>query len=143
MLSVEPGAVVALGSALAFGVCDFVGRYGAGVAAIFEHLREAGGFLFVAGQTPLTESGEVPDDPGEQATVVMDKIAAVLASTGAGIEDVVRVTYFLTDIGDLASVRASLDAVLPHPRPAATLVEVSALVDPRFRVEIEATAYRA
>jgi enamine deaminase RidA (YjgF/YER057c/UK114 family) len=32
--------------------------------------------------------------------------------------------------------------VLPHPRPAASLVEVSALVDPRFRVEIEATAYR-
>ena len=53
-----------------------------------------------------------------------------------------KVTYFLTDIGDLAAVRAALDEVLPHPRPAASLVEVSGLVDPRFRVEIEATAYR-
>jgi len=113
------------------------------VAAIFEPLRDAGGFLFVSGQTPLTESGEVPDDAGGQATVVIDKIAAILAEAGAGLADVVKVTYFLTDIGDLAAVRASLDAVLPHPRPAASLVEVSALVDPRFRVEIEATAYRA
>ena len=112
------------------------------MAAIFEHLREAGGFLFVAGQTPLSESGEVPDDAGEQAVVVLAKVAAVLSRAGAGLEDVVKVTYFLTDIGDLAAVRAALDEVLPHPRPAASLVEVSALVDPRFRVEIEATAYR-
>jgi 2-iminobutanoate/2-iminopropanoate deaminase len=112
------------------------------VAAIFEHLREAGGFLFVSGQTPLSEAGEVSDDAGAQAIVVMGKVAAVLADAGAGLEDVVKVTYFLTDIGDLAAVRASLDAVLPHPRPAASLVEVSALLDPRFRVEIEATAFR-
>jgi len=113
------------------------------VAAIFEHLREAGGFLFVSGQTPLTEAGDVPDDAAEQATVVMEKVAEVLAEAGASLADVVKVTYFLTDIGDLAAVRAALDAVLPHPRPAASLVEVSALVDPRFRVEIEATAYRS
>ena len=112
------------------------------MAAIFEHLREAGDFLFVAGQTPLDEFGEVPDDAGAQATVALAKIAAVLEPAGAGLDDVVKVTYFLTDIGDLAAVRSALDEVLPHPRPAASLVEVSALVDPRFRVEIEATAYR-
>ena len=112
------------------------------MAAIFEHLREAGGFLFVAGQTPLSESGEVPEDVGEQAAVVLAKVAAVLHGAGAALEDVVKVTYFLTDIGDLAAVRAALDEVLPRPRPAASLVEVSGLVDPRFRVEIEATAYR-
>ncbi|WP_243057485.1 RidA family protein [Nocardioides sp. SR21] len=112
------------------------------MAAIFEHLREAGGFLFVSGQTPLTPTGEVPEGGGEQAALVMEKVAAVLAEAGSSLEDVVKVTYFLTDIGDLAAVRTALDAVLPHPRPAASLVEVSALVDPRFRVEIEATAYR-
>ena len=51
-------------------------------------------------------------------------------------------TYFLTDIGELEQVRAALDAVLPQPRPTASLVEVSGLVDPRFRIEIEAIAYR-
>lgn len=112
------------------------------VAAIFEHLREAGDFLFVAGQTPLSESDEVPEDVGAQAAIVLAKIAAVLHGAGAAVEDVVKVTYFLTDIADLGAVRAALDEVLPHPRPAASLVEVSALVDPRFRIEIEATAYR-
>jgi len=111
------------------------------MAAIFEHVREAGGFVFVSGQTPLTAAGEVPEDAGEQAGVVIDKVAALLAGAGSSLEDVVKVTYFLTDIGDLAAVRTALDAALPHPRPAASLVEVSALVDPRFRVEIEATAY--
>ncbi|HEY0949693.1 RidA family protein [Nocardioides sp.] len=112
------------------------------MAAIFEQVREAGGFVFVSGQTPLTGSGEVPDDAGEQATVVIGKIEGLLAEAGRTLGDVVKVTYFLTDIADLAAVRAALDAALPHPRPAASLVEVSALVDPRFRVEIEATAYR-
>lgn len=111
------------------------------MAAIFEQAREAGGFVFVSGQTPLTGSGEVPGDAAEQAAVVIEKVRLLLADAGASLEDVVKVTYFLTDIGDLAAVRAALDAVLSHPRPAASLVEVSALVDPRFRVEIEATAY--
>ena len=112
------------------------------MAAIFEHVREAGGFVHISGQTPLTSTGEVPEDGGEQATVVMDKIAALLADVGLGLADVVKVTYFLTDLRDLDAVRAALDAVLPHPRPASSLVEVSGLVDPRFRVEIEAVAHR-
>jgi 2-iminobutanoate/2-iminopropanoate deaminase len=111
------------------------------VSAIFEQLRTAGGFHFVSGQTPLTGAGDVPEDVGEQASVVLAKIADVLAGADSGLDDVVKVTYFLTDIADLAAVRSAVDAVLPHPRPAASLVEVSALVDPRFRVEIEATAY--
>ena len=112
------------------------------MGAIFENLREAGGFVHVAGQTPLTSSGEVPADGGEQATVVVHKIAGLLAEVGLGLADVVKVTYFLTDLDDLGAVRAALDAVLPYPRPAASLVEVSGLVDPRFRVEIEAIAHR-
>jgi enamine deaminase RidA (YjgF/YER057c/UK114 family) len=51
-------------------------------------------------------------------------------------------TYFLTDLADLDGVRAALDRVLPHPRPTASLVEVSALIDPLFRIEIEAVAFR-
>lgn len=112
------------------------------MAAIFENLREAGGFVHVSGQTPQTSGGEVPEDGGEQATVVIGKIAALLADVGLGLADVVKVTYYLTDLEDLGAVRAALDAVLPHPRPAASLVEVSGLVDPRFRVEIEAVAHR-
>jgi 2-iminobutanoate/2-iminopropanoate deaminase len=110
---------------------------------IYEHVRDAGPIVFIAGQTPQRPSGEVPDEIGAQAIVVVDKIAALLAERDLGLADVVKVTYFLTDIGDLPQLREALDAVLPTPRPTASLVEVSALIDPRFRVEIEAIAYRA
>jgi 2-iminobutanoate/2-iminopropanoate deaminase len=109
---------------------------------IYEHVREAGPFVFVAGQTPQRDSDDVPDDAGAQTIVAVDKIAALLADRQLHLTDVVKVTYFLTDIGDLQQVREALDAVLPQPRPAASLVEVSALIDPRFRIEIEAIAYR-
>jgi len=109
---------------------------------VYEHVRAAGPLLFVAGQTPQRPSGEVPSDVRGQVEVVLGKIAALLAEHDAGLRDLVRVTYYLTDIGDLPEVRAALDAVLPVPRPTATLVEVRGLVDPRFRIEIDAIAYR-
>ncbi len=52
-----------------------IGPYSQGIVA--------GGFLFVSGQTPLTESGEVPDDAGEQATVVIEKVRDLLGGAGA------------------------------------------------------------
>lgn len=113
------------------------------MARVYEHVRDAGPFVFIAGQTPELASGEVPDDVGEQVFVALDKIAAALAGRELSLADVVKMTYFLTEIGELEQVRTALDAVLPQPRPTASLVEVSGLVDPRFRVEIEAIAYRA
>ncbi len=113
------------------------------MAAVFEQVRETESLVFVSGQTPLTAGGDVSDDAGEQVRAAVGKIAAQLEPLGLGLESVVKVTYFLTDSDDIADVRAALDAVLPHPRPAASLVVVRALVDPRFRVEIEAIAVRA
>ena len=112
------------------------------MARVYEHVRDAGAFVFIAGQTPELHSGGVPDDIGTQVLVAVDKIATSLASRELSLADVVKMTYFLTDIGELEQVRAALDAVLPQPRPTASLVEVSGLVDPRFRVEIDAIAYR-
>ena len=99
-----------------------------------------GGLLFVSGQTPVTADGDVPDGAAAQTRVVLARIEALLAEHGAAWADVLKVTYFLRDIGDLAAVREVLTDVLPEPRPAASLVEVSALIDPRFLVEIEAVA---
>jgi 2-iminobutanoate/2-iminopropanoate deaminase len=109
---------------------------------VYEHLRDAGPFVFVAGQTPELHSGEVPDDIGAQVFAAVDKIAAALAGRELSLANVVKMTYFLTEMGELEQVRTALDAVLPQPRPTASLVEVSALIDPRFRIEIEAIAYR-
>ncbi len=112
------------------------------LAAIFEPVRTAGSFVFVSGQTPLQSDGGVPEDVGSQAQLVIRKIEELLVAQGLDLGAVIKVTYFLTDIADLAAVRAALDEVLPEPRPAASLVEISGLIDPRFRIEIEAIAVR-
>ena len=116
--------------------------YRRSVPLVYEQVREAGPFIFVAGQTPQDASGDVPADIEGQVAIALGKISALLSPFGAGLSDVVKVTYFLTTIDDLAGVRAALDVALPHPRPTATLVEVSALIDSRFRIEIDAVAYR-
>jgi enamine deaminase RidA (YjgF/YER057c/UK114 family) len=109
---------------------------------VYEHARDAGPFVFIAGQTPQDASGRTPPDIEDQVAVAVGKIEALLAERGLGLRDVVKMTYFLTDLGDLAGTRAALDRALPHPRPTASLVEVSGLIDPLFRIEVEAIAFR-
>lgn len=108
---------------------------------IYEHTRIASGkVLYISGQTPITAEGHVPEDIGGQAALVIDKIKTLLTGHGLNLSHVVKVTYFLTDINDLVGFRTALEELLPEPRPAASLVEVSALIDKRFKVEIEAIA---
>jgi 2-iminobutanoate/2-iminopropanoate deaminase len=111
------------------------------VASTFSMTRVAKGpLLFVSGQTPALPDGSVPDGATAQTRVVLDKIEALLAEQQVSWPAVVKVTYFLRDLADLAAVREVLLDVLPQPRPAASLVEISGLIDPRFTVEIEAIA---
>jgi enamine deaminase RidA (YjgF/YER057c/UK114 family) len=112
------------------------------MAVVYEQVREAGGFVFVSGQTPQDEAGDVPEETEAQVGIAVAKIESLLAQLDLDLSHVVKMTYFLTDIADLAGVRSALDRALPQPRPAATLVAVSALIDPRFRIEIEAVAHR-
>jgi enamine deaminase RidA (YjgF/YER057c/UK114 family) len=109
---------------------------------VYEHARDAGPFVFIAGQTPQEASGDAPQRIEDEVTVAVRKIDGLLSERGLGLGDVVKMTYYLTDLADLAGVRAALDRLLPHPRPTAGLVEVSGLIDPLFRIEIEAIAFR-
>lgn len=99
-----------------------------------------GPFLFVSGQTPSDSDGRVPGDPGDQTRLVLGKIRAELAEHRREWDSVVKLTYYLREISDLAAVREAILAEIPEPRPAATLVEVGAFIDPEFRVEIDAIA---
>ncbi|HVK25884.1 MAG TPA: Rid family hydrolase [Actinokineospora sp.] len=96
--------------------------------------------LYIAGQVPTAVDGSVSEDAAAQTEVVLAKIAAILAEHGVGWPAVVKLTYYLCDIDDLAAVRAVLGRTLPTPRPAATLVAITDLVDPRFLIEIDAVA---
>ena len=99
---------------------------------------------WVAGTTAVDERGTVigPGDPYAQAVFVYQKIERALEEAGMGLEDVVRVRTYVTDIGRWEDVARAQGEVFSHIRPAATLVQVSALVDPRLLVEIEVDAVK-
>jgi 2-iminobutanoate/2-iminopropanoate deaminase len=97
--------------------------------------------VFVSGQVARDAQGAVVGQTmTEQANAALDNIEDVLSRTDATLADVVKVTYYLTDISDLDALRAVLALRLPQPPPAATLVGVQALIDPRFLIEIDAVA---
>jgi enamine deaminase RidA (YjgF/YER057c/UK114 family) len=84
--------------------------------------------------------GSCPDDAGVQARRCWEIILAALAEGGAAVNDVVRTRMYLTSAVDAAEVGAVHAEVFGSVRPAATMVVVAALLDPRWRVEIEAEA---
>lgn len=101
-----------------------------------------GNAVYVAGTTAVDESGAVvgEDDPHRQARFIYAKIGKALAEAGASLTDVVRVRTFVTDISWWTEVARAQGEVFADIRPAATLVQVSALVDPKLLVEIEVDA---
>ena len=102
----------------------------------------AGDLLFVSGCVPVDANGDlVPGDVVAQTEQVFRNIALVLETAGAGFADVVKVTVFLTDIGDRAAVNEVRQEVFGASRPASTLVEVSRLAIPGARIEVEAIAH--
>lgn len=101
----------------------------------------SGALIFVSGQIPVDAHGQfVGDDFRAQANAVLDRITDVLAANGESLSAVVKLSYFLTDLADLPVLREVIAERLPDPKPASTLVQVSALIDPRFRLEVEGVA---
>ena len=103
---------------------------------------KAGNFVFVAGTTAVDEAGNVigENDPYQQAIFIYQKIEKALAEAGASMKNIVRIRTFITDIKRWEEVAKAQGEVFENIRPAATLVEVSALVRPELLVEIEADA---
>jgi len=100
-----------------------------------------GPLLFISGQVPVGAGGSVAEnDITAQTHAVLDRIEALLAEHDLTLANIVRITTFLTRIEDLADVRQVLLNRLPDPKPASTLAQVTALIDPRFLIEIDAIA---
>jgi enamine deaminase RidA (YjgF/YER057c/UK114 family) len=110
----------------------------------YSHAAIASGpLVFISGQVPVLPDGTVvpPEDVEGQVEAVFANLGRALDAAGASWSQVVKLTYFVVDIADLAVVRAVRDRhVDPAALPASTLVQVSALVNPAFRVEIDAVA---
>lgn len=102
----------------------------------------AGDLLFVSGIVPVDERRELVggDDVVAQARCVFENMRAVLKAGGCTFADVVKVTVYLTEIADRPLVNPVRQEVFGDTRPASTLVEVSALVIPGARIEVDAVA---
>jgi enamine deaminase RidA (YjgF/YER057c/UK114 family) len=107
----------------------------------FSRVVRAGSFVVVGGTTSVDEGGAVlGDTPYEQTELILRKVSAGLARVGAGLRDVVLTRFYVTDISRAEEVGRAHGSVFGEVRPAMTMVEVSALIDPRMLVEVEAVA---
>ena len=105
----------------------------------YSHAVRAGGLLFCSGQVPLDPaSGELVEGPvAVQARRCLDNLAAVCAAAGASLDDAVRLTIYMTDLGAFAELNEAYAAYFPGEAPARVTVGVVAL--PKgAQVEIEA-----
>lgn len=106
----------------------------------FSRAVRVGDRVVVAGTAPMWPDGSCDPDPEAQAARSLEIILAALAEAGTGPEHVVRTRIFLVDVADADAVGRAHGRVFGEIRPAATLVVVQALLDPRWKVEIEAEA---
>ena len=108
----------------------------------FSRAVVVGDRVVVSGTAPVWPDGSCPDDAEAQARRCFEIIGAALAEAGSSLADVVRTRMFLVSADDGEAVGRAHGAVFGDVRPAATMVVVAALLDPRWRVEIEAEAVR-
>jgi enamine deaminase RidA (YjgF/YER057c/UK114 family) len=106
----------------------------------FSRALRVGERVLVAGTAPIWPDGSCDPDPEVQAARCLEIITVALAEVGAGPEHVVRTRMFVVDAADWEAVARAHGAVFAGVRPVATMVVVAGLLDPRWRVEIEAEA---
>jgi enamine deaminase RidA (YjgF/YER057c/UK114 family) len=106
----------------------------------FSRALRAGNHVFLSGTAPIWPDGSCDPDPAAQARRCLEIILAALGEAGASAGDVVRTRTFLVDLADAGPVGAVHGEVFGEIRPASTMVAVAGLLDPRWRVEIEAEA---
>jgi enamine deaminase RidA (YjgF/YER057c/UK114 family) len=106
----------------------------------FSRAVRAGDRIMVSGTAPVWPDGEVDSDVAAQMRRCLEIVTDALAALGAGTADVVRTRTYLVDAEDWPEVGRIHGEVFGDVRPASTMVVVAALLDPRWKVEVEADA---
>jgi enamine deaminase RidA (YjgF/YER057c/UK114 family) len=96
--------------------------------------------VLVSGTAPIWPDGSCDPDPLVQARRCIEIISAALAEAGAALSDVVMTRTFLIDAADAEAAARAHGEIFGEIRPAATMVVVRALLDPRWKIEIGAEA---
>lgn len=96
--------------------------------------------MLVAGTAPVWPDGSCDPDPGVQTRRCLEIIADALTQAGGAMSDVVRTRMYIVSAADAESVGVVHGEIFRAIRPVATMVIVAGLLDPRWKVEIEAEA---
>ncbi len=113
--------------------------------AAYTHQIEIHGperLLVLSGQIGRREDGSLPDTPIEQLDVALENLQRNLQAAGMDIHDLIKITFYLVGESDVALRRDVIAAHLQDHRPCMTMIFVSALATPNYRVEIDAWASR-
>ncbi len=119
----------------------------------YPHIKRAGDFLFVSGTSSRRAddsfAGVVVDDAGtahleirDQTRAVIENIRDILASAGAGLEDIVDVTSFLIDMDDFDGYNEIYGEFFDYDGPTRTTVAAHQLPHPHLLIEIKVTAFK-
>ena len=107
----------------------------------FCHVVRSGDLIWLSGMVGVETDGSIPESTTEQFRVAMKTIDTCLRHAGGRPDQIVKVQVFMTDISERPQINPIRIEYFGENKPASTLVEVSSLVDPRMKVEIEAVAY--
>ena len=105
------------------------------------HAVRAGRYIWLSGMVGVAADGSIPNDTAAQFDIALKTIDNCLKHAGGLPNQIIKVQVFMTDIKERELINPARIEYFGDNRPASTLVEVSALVDPRMKVEIEAVAY--
>lgn len=119
----------------------------------FPHIRRAGDFLFVSGTSSRCAdnsfAGVIVDSMGtarldirEQTRAVIENVRDILASMGAGLEDVVEISSYLVNMNDFGGYNETYGEFFGFDGPTRTTVAVHQLPHPHLLIEIKAVAYK-
>ncbi len=103
----------------------------------------AGDFIYVSGQGPIDPVSDllVVTDVEEQTRITLENVARILTAAGAGVTDIVKVSVFLRDIGDFASMGRAYAAFFADHKPARTTIEAK-FHKAEMLVEVDCVAYK-
>ena len=96
--------------------------------------------LVTSGQLGISKDGAIPESCYEQARICLQTITATLREAGMSVNDIVRLSAFVTCREDFTEYMRARDEFVVAPAPASTLIIVSGFTRPEFKVEVEATA---
>jgi 2-iminobutanoate/2-iminopropanoate deaminase len=110
----------------------------------YSHVAKVGDTLYIAGQIALDRSGKLvgEGDIEAQTQQVFENLQAILQELGGSLNDIVKLTTYLTDRSQLEAFRRVRNRYLSDPFPPNTLLFISGLAQPEYLVEIEAVAWK-